>query len=161
MRISASSTNVHLNVGVLGPRGEPINDASSNVSVRSAVSSPALDIDTTRERPLDADFRGLIQQLNEMAETSLTVQSLPTTFNVPPTTTSGVTPRSNARNSMSRRSRHARPATPGDNSSLRLDHALRQEYANVLEGLSPDTSRLNSLAMAWVESETPRRTPHR
>lgn len=154
------STSSHLTAGVLGPRGEPINDVSSNVSVRSAVSSPALDFDATRDRPLDAEFHGLIQQLNEMAETSLTVQSLPTTFNVPSTTVSGGTARSVARNSMNRRLPHARPAAAGDGSSLRLDHALRQEYANVLEGVSPDTTRLNSLAMAWVESETPRRTPH-
>ncbi|KAG8830879.1 hypothetical protein FRC18_007435 [Serendipita sp. 400] len=75
------SGGLNFDNGLLGTR-EPVNDASSNVSVRSAISSPQPEI--TPQHQESGTWR---QELESLTESARTVQDLPASISLPQSTT--------------------------------------------------------------------------
>jgi len=157
------SSGLNFDGSLLSGRAEVINDASSNVSVRSAVSSSLSGTALHGTQAVEPELGEWREHINELVEGSLSSRSLPTLALTPPPVSThqrnaaSLTGNQNIIRSTRSRDTHARSASTGsgetflDSTGLRQQFDLRREGNN---GRLASAGRDNSLAVAMAEIDS-------
>ncbi|KAG8817738.1 Ubiquitin-conjugating enzyme 13, partial [Serendipita sp. 399] len=130
------SGGLNFDSSLLGIR-EPVNDASSNVSVRSAVSSPQPDVPSQNSQSESNTWR---QELESLAESARTIQELPASINLPQSSTA------------------ARGLRGGSGLAARLSRTVSGQNRSHARSASIGNGGVSSQG-PWVETEMGGHTP--
>lgn len=158
------SSGLNFDGSLLSGRVEVINDASSNVSVRSAVSSSSSGTAPPGTRIVEPELGEWREHINELVEGSLSSRSLPALALTPPP--ASTLPQRNAANLTGSqnlirptrsRASHARSASTGSGETFLDSTGLRQQFDLRREGNGgrlASAGRDNSLAVAMAEMDS-------
>lgn len=160
------SSGLDFDGNLLSRQAEVINDASSNVSVRSAVPSSSPETAIPARHSIEPELGEWREHINELVEGSLSSQSLPAlALTPPPLSTSSQTQRNPINSSGSHphlrptrsRASHARSASTGSGETFLDTAALRHQFdlrRDANGGRLASAGRDNSLAVAMAEMES-------
>jgi hypothetical protein len=151
------SSGLNFDGSLLSGRVEVINDASSNVSVRSAVSSSSTGTAPPGTRAVEPELGEWREHINELVEGSLSSRTLPALALTPPPVSipstrnaANLTGSQNLMRPTRSRASHARSASTGSGETFLDSTGLRQQFDLRREGRLASAGRDNSLAVAMA-----------